>query len=192
MQTPQPLVTYEERVNRNKHQGAVIWFTGLPRSGKSTLAYGLERYLFNQGYNVMVMDGDIVRSGICSDLKYTDEDRTENIRRVSEIAKMLSDNGTIVLASFITPKHTDRDFARKTITNYYEVYCKADIRDCEKRDYKALYSLAKMGKIGNFTGVNSKYEAPIYPELVVDTVNTSIPDSIMSVANMLFDRKIIN
>ncbi|HEY5258351.1 MAG TPA: adenylyl-sulfate kinase [Candidatus Baltobacteraceae bacterium] len=164
------LVTGDERVRRNGHRGAVVWLTGLSGSGKSTLAMALERRLFVAGANVVVLDGDNVRSGLNSDLGFSPGDRAENIRRIGEVAALFADTGTIVITAFISPMSHDRELARSAAgERFYEVYVKADIATCERRDPKGLYRRARAGEIEDFTGISAPYEAPNDADLVVDT-----------------------
>jgi bifunctional enzyme CysN/CysC len=163
-------VTTDEREVRNKHRGAVLWFTGLSGAGKSTLAFALEEELFQQGHQVYVLDGDNVRHGLNSDLGFAPEERTENIRRVGEVAALFADAGIICISAFISPYIADRDMARKAAGDkFHEVYIKADVATCEQRDPKGLYKKARTGEIANFTGISAPYEAPNGAELVIPT-----------------------
>lgn len=155
---------------RNGHRGGVYWLTGLSGSGKSTIARETERQLFLKGFNVYVLDGDNIRSGLNADLGFSPEDRAENIRRVGEVASLFADSGTIVLASFISPYQSDRERARQAAgDSFHEVYIKADLSVCETRDPKGLYKKARAGEIPEFTGISAPYEAPEAPECTVDT-----------------------
>ncbi len=158
------------RASRNGHEGGVLWFTGLSGSGKSTLAVELEARLFEKGYQVFVLDGDNVRQGLTSNLGFSPDDRSENIRRVGEVAALFRQAGVIVISSFISPYRSDRDRARHAAySSFHEVYIRADIETCIKRDPKGLYERALKGDIPDFTGISAPYEAPDAPELVVDT-----------------------
>ncbi len=158
------------RALRNGHKGGVLWFTGLSGAGKSTLALELERQLFAKGYQVYVLDGDNVRSGLNANLGFSPEDRAENIRRVGEVAGLFADAGMIVISSFISPYRSDRDRARKAAgETFHEIFVKADLATCESRDPKGLYKKARAGTIADFTGVSAPYEAPEAPQLVIDT-----------------------
>lgn len=158
------------RWRRNGHRGGVYWLTGLSGSGKSTIARETERQLFLKGFNVYVLDGDNVRTGLNANLGFSPEDRAENIRRVGEVAALFADSGTIVLASFISPYQSDRDRARQAAgDSFHEVYIKADLSVCETRDPKGLYKKARTGEIPEFTGISAPYEAPEAPECTVDT-----------------------
>ena len=184
------------RRSNNGHKSGVIWMTGLSGSGKSTLALGLEQRLFKKGYQVYVLDGDNVRQGLNGDLGFGAEDRTENIRRVGEVAKLFAHAGFIVIAAFISPYQVDRDRAREIQPElFHEVHIKADIEVCEGRDPKGLYKKAREEGIPDFTGISAPYEEPINPELIVDTVILSIDESIQSLAkyveiNLADDQKI--
>ena len=174
-------VTEEMRMARNGHRGGVLWFTGLSGAGKSTLAVELERRLFQKGYQVYVLDGDNIRSGLNANLGFSPEDRAENIRRVGEVAALFARAGFIVISAFISPYRTDRDRAREAAGNndFHEVYVSAGLDVCEKRDTKGLYQRARSGEIRDFTGIHQPYEEPHAPELTVDT-STSNPDDLAS------------
>jgi len=164
------------RWRRNGHRGGVYWLTGLSGSGKSTIAWETERQLFLKGFNVYVLDGDNVRTGLNANLGFSPEDRAENIRRVGEVASLFADSGTIVLASFISPYQSDRDRARQAAgDSFHEVYIKADLSVCETRDPKGLYKKARAGEIPAFTGISAPYEAPEAPECILDT-DADTPD----------------
>ena len=153
------------------HQPFVIWFTGLSGSGKSTLAFAIERRLISKGVLCTVLDGDNVRHGLNRDLGFSPLDRTENIRRVAEVARLMIDSGLIVITSFISPYHEDRVMAKAIIgeDKFVEVYLNASLEACEKRDTKGFYRKARAGELSGFTGISSPYEAPEYPELSIDT-----------------------
>ena len=168
-------ITVEERWGKNKHKGGILWFTGLPGSGKSTLAIELESYLFQNGIQVYVLDGDNIRQGLSSDLGFSPADRTENIRRIGEVGTLFADAGFIVITAFISPYRKDRELARQVAGDFFnEIYINADVATCEKRDPKGHYQLARTGKIPEFTGVSAPYEQPNNPELIVDTNNQSV------------------
>ncbi len=168
-------VAPDERVARNRHEGGVIWLTGLSGSGKSTLAQACERELFQRGYQVYVLDGDNVRAGLNANLGFSPEDRAENIRRVGEAAALFADAGMLVITAFISPYVADRTRARAAAKRlagegaFQEVFVKADLATCEERDPKGLYARARSGEIAEFTGVSAPYEPPDAPDLVVDT-----------------------
>ena len=168
-------ITVEKRWKKNKHKGGILWFTGLPGSGKSTLAIELESYLFQNGVQVYVLDGDNIRQGLSSDLGFSPADRTENIRRIGEVGTLFADAGFIVITAFISPYRKDRELACKVAGDFFnEIYIKADVTTCEKRDPKGHYKLARTGKIPQFTGVSAPYEEPNNPDLIVDTDNHSV------------------
>ena len=174
----QATVTRPRREKKNGHIGGLFWFTGLSGAGKSTLAHAVEEQLFQLGYNTYVLDGDNVRHGLCADLTFSDDDRKENIRRISHMANLFVQAGVIVLTAFISPFRTDRDNARKIAgADFHEIYCNCSLEVCEQRDVKGLYKRARAGEIPHFTGISSPYEAPVHPELITDTdanLDTSI------------------
>jgi len=162
-------VTRDRREQLNGNKGGVFWFTGLSGSGKSSLAHAVEEQLFQNKIRTVVLDGDNVRHGLCGDLTFSDDDRKENIRRISHLAKLFSDNGIVVLTAFISPFRIDRDNARKIIgSDFNEIYCDCSIEICEQRDVKGLYKRARAGEIPDFTGISSPYEAPENPELAIE------------------------
>jgi len=172
-------VEYDERCQRNRHKGTVIWFTGLSASGKSTLATMLEQRLFEMGRQVYVLDGDNVRHGLCSDLGFSAQDRAENIRRIGELSALFARAGLIVISAFISPYRQDRRQAREAASgNFHEIYLQTDLKVCEKRDPKGLYAKARSGEILDFTGISAPYEAPENPELTIDTGAMDIEDSL--------------
>ncbi len=162
------LVGREARWQRQRHRAGVLWFTGLSGAGKSSLAVGLERRLFDRGMRVFVLDGDNLRHGLNGDLGFSDADRTENIRRVTEAAAAFAEAGYVVISAFISPFRADRAAARAVIgKGFHEVYIDAALAVCEARDPKGLYARARKGEIKDFTGISSPYEAPEAPELTV-------------------------
>lgn len=180
-------VTKEERQNRNGHKSAVIWFTGLSGSGKSTISVALEKALFNEGKQTYRLDGDNVRHGLNKNLGFSPDDRTENIRRIGEVAKLMVDAGSITVTAFISPYKEDRDNVRAILENdeFIEVYTKCSVEECEKRDPKGLYKKARYGEIPEFTGISAPYEAPDYPEIILDTEHESIEQSVDRVIEYL-------
>jgi len=164
------LLDAEARARRNGHHGAVLWFTGLPAAGKSTIAMQVERRLFERGCAAYVLDGDNVRAGLCRDLGFSADDRHENIRRVGEVAALFADAGTIAIAAFISPYRADRAIARRAAgDSFHEIYIKADPALCERRDPKGHYKKARAGELPEFTGITGEYEEPLAAQLVVDT-----------------------
>ncbi len=165
-------VTLKERAEKNKHQGGIFWLTGLSGSGKSTIALDVERRLFEAGYQVYLLDGDNVREGLNSNLSFSPEDRSENIRRVGEVAFLFAQAGFIVLSAFITPYISDRERLKRNLSGkiqFHEVYIKSSIEICEKRDPKGLYKKARKGEIKDFTGIDSPYDVPEKPDLIINT-----------------------
>lgn len=162
-----------------KQEGMVVWLTGLSGSGKSTLATGLESELLKKGYFTYVLDGDIIRSGLNSDLDFSDEGRNENIRRVAEVAALMKDASIVVIVAFISPFRKMRDFARQRAGdgNFAEVWVRAPLSVCIERDPKGLYKKALSNRISDFTGISSAYEEPLDPELVIDTDTLSVEES---------------
>ena len=187
------VLTRGDREKLHKHKSVVLWFTGLSGSGKSTLAHAIEERLYNNGISTYVLDGDNIRHGLCSDLSFTDSDRVENIRRISELAKLLTDAGIITLTAFISPFKVDRDEARKRMPHgdFLEIYCQCPIEICEQRDVKGLYKKARAGEIPFFTGIDSPYEAPVRPDLVINTCDISLEDSVQEVLILLIKHGVI-
>jgi len=154
----------------NGHKGGVLWFTGLSGSGKTTLAFELEQQLFEKGLQAYVLDGDNIRHGLSADLEFSHEDRSENIRRIGEVASLFANAGLIVVSAFISPYQRDRQLARTAAgTNFHEIFLSASLDVCENRDPKGLYQMARQGKIEAFTGVSDPYEEPENPEYTLDT-----------------------
>jgi bifunctional enzyme CysN/CysC len=187
------LLTADSRGQRNGHQGAVVWFTGLSGAGKSTLAMQVEKRLFALGMQVYVLDGDNVRRGLNSDLGFAPEDRVENIRRVGETAALFADAGIIVITAFISPYRGDRTKAREATSEggFHEVYIKADLETCEERDPKGLYRKARAGTIKEFTGVSAPYEPPDAADLVVDTKDLDVEASVDLIVDYIRDRLVV-
>ncbi|MBM09638.1 MAG: adenylyl-sulfate kinase [Magnetovibrio sp.] len=162
------LVDQSERFKRQGHVGGVLWFTGLPASGKKTLAHLLETRLFNLGYQVIAFDSVWLRKGLTSDLKFCRLDRKENIRRAGELAALLSGSGLIVITAFISPYVEDRAVAREMNNNFHEIYLDVPIEICEARDQRNRYKRAHLGELTNFTGVSAPYEKPLNPNIVLE------------------------
>ena len=190
----QASVTRQRRNKLNNHRSVVLWFTGLSGSGKSTLAHSLEEKLFQKGCKTFVLDGDNVRHGLNSNLDFSEAGRTENIRRISEVSKLMLESDLIVMTAFISPINKDRGEARQLISNedFIEIYCKASIETCETRDVKGLYKRARAGEITNYTGIDSPYEVPENPELTIDTDNQSLEGSVSTILSFLKSNGIIN
>ncbi|MEJ2621254.1 MAG: adenylyl-sulfate kinase [Candidatus Thiodiazotropha sp.] len=189
----QATVTRDRREKMNLHRAKLLWFTGLSGSGKSTIAHALEERLHQRGCRTYVFDGDNVRHGLCNDLGFSIQDRTENIRRIGEMSKLFVDAGVIALTAFISPIREDRDKVRSLFTDgdFIEVYIKASIETCESRDVKGLYKKAREGEIKNFTGITSPYEAPDNPEIIVDTENREIDECVNSLLDTLEQQGVI-
>ncbi|WP_062059875.1 adenylyl-sulfate kinase [Cellvibrio sp. OA-2007] len=175
------------RAAMKQQQPRCIWFTGLSGSGKSTLANMLEKRLCERGLHTYLLDGDNLRHGLNRDLGFTEADRVENIRRVAEVAKLMVDAGLIVLASFISPFQAERQMARRLfdVTEFVEVFVDTPLSECERRDVKGLYAKARRGELKNFTGIDSVYERPEHPELVVDTCDHSVEYCVEQIINTL-------
>lgn len=186
-------VTRERRQLMNEHKGCVIWFTGLSGSGKSTLAHAVEEQLYQRSCRTFVLDGDNVRHGLCSDLGFAESDRSENIRRVGETTKLFTEAGIIALTAFISPFQEDRNRVRGMFPHgdFLEIYCKCPLDVCEQRDVKGLYKRARAGEISQFTGIDSPYEPPKKPELVVETNKLSLSDAVNEVITLLENRGIL-
>ncbi|MCP8466755.1 adenylyl-sulfate kinase [Pseudomonas sp. ZM23] len=176
-----------ERASRLRQQPATLWLTGLSGSGKSTLAFALEYALHELGYSAVVLDGDNVRHGLCKDLGFSHEDRTENIRRVAEVAHLMNDAGLIVITSFISPFRQDREQARAIIgeQRFREIHLSTTLKVCEQRDPKGLYKKARAGTLPEFTGISSPYEEPLAPFESIDTDRLSLEESVARLMNLL-------
>lgn len=183
-------VTRQKREERLGQKGKLIWFTGLSGSGKSTLSNAVEKRLFAAGFTTYALDGDNVRSGINSNLGFTEADRKENIRRVSEIGKLMLDAGLVVCASFISPYIIDREGVKQIVgdDNFIEIYVNTSLEECERRDVKGLYKKARKGEIKDMTGISSPYEAPINPDLEIVTDHQSIEESVDKILDYLNSR----
>ncbi len=181
------LLQRQDRETRLNQKSKVLWLTGLSGSGKSTIAQGVERALYNKGFFAQVLDGDNIRSGINNNLGFTIEDRQENIRRIAEVAKLYLHSGVITLNSFISPTKEIRDYARQTIgaDDFIEIYINAPLEVCEQRDVKGLYKKARKGEIKGFTGIDSPYEAPENPALEIRTNELSLEDSVERICDFI-------
>jgi adenylylsulfate kinase len=173
-------VTRAARARNLGQRGVTVWLTGLSGSGKSTVAIGVEKLLVESGHAAYVLDGDNIRHGLNKNLGFSPADRSENIRRVGEVAKLFTDAGVIVLTSFISPYRVDRDMVRALLGpgDFIEVYVSASLETCESRDVKGLYQKARAGQIPEFTGISAPYEAPEQPELVLDTGRQTVEESV--------------
>ena len=189
----QSLVGREQREAANGHKAAVVWFTGLSASGKSTTAHVVEHELFARGHQAYTLDGDNVRHGLSADLGFSPPDRAEHLRRIAELTKLMYGAGMIVLCAFISPTRESRQRVRELIPEgaFFEIFCKCPIEVCEQRDPKGFYARALKGEIKNYTGVSAAYEEPLQPELVLDTA-ANPPDICGAIVRKLLqDRKII-
>ena len=186
-------VKLPQREQLNGHKAAVLWFTGLSGSGKSTIARTLERRLYERGCRTFYLDGDNLRHGLNGDLGFSDADRKENIRRVGEVAKLGYDHGNLTLCSFISPFRSDRDFARALLPagRFLEVFVKCDLEVLKRRDPKGLYAKALAGELKEFTGISSPYEAPNHPELVVESDVQSVDEIVEKLIELLMRQGLI-
>ena len=180
-------VSIKERNLINQHSSFLIWFTGLSGSGKSTIANRVELLLHQKSIRTYTLDGDNVRSGINADLSFSPEDRTENIRRIAEVSKLMIDAGLVVLAAFVSPYKKDRENIRKTVSsvNFVEVFVNTSLEECERRDVKGLYKKAREGEIKNMTGISAPYEAPENADVVVETEKLSIEEAAQKVVDAI-------
>jgi len=186
-------VTRVRREHMNAHRSAVLWFTGLSGSGKSTLAHAVEECLYGHGCRTFVLDGDNIRHGLCADLGFSLEDRSENIRRIGEVSKLLVEAGVIVLTAFISPSRQDRERARNLFLHgdFIEIFCDAPLEVCEQRDVKGLYARARAGEVKEFTGISSPYETPMNPDLTINTGSLPLDECVEQVLAVLRVRGII-
>jgi len=189
----QQSVTTEQKSELKGHQAVLLWYTGLSGSGKSTVANAVEQKLLARGCHSYLLDGDNVRHGLNNDLEFTDEDRVENIRRISEVAKLFVDAGLLVSTAFISPFQKDRDQARALMKDalFLEVFIDTPLAVCESRDPKGLYKKARAGEIANFTGISSAYEAPKNAEIHVETDSLSIEQCVDLIIAALIEKQII-
>ena len=180
-------ISKSDRLKNNGHQAKVIWFVGLSGSGKSTLAGNVESVLHKKGYKTYILDGDNLRLGLNSDLGFSKRDRSENIRRVAEVARLFNEAGTIVLSAFISPLESDRNLARKIIgvDNFIEVFVHCPVNVCEKRDVKGLYAKARKGLLPNFTGIDSPFEPPKQPDIIIKTKVESMKISLKTILELI-------
>lgn len=185
-------ITRAHRERLNAHHSAVLWFTGLSGSGKSTLAHAVEDKLYQLSCRTFVLDGDNVRQGLCSDLGFSVQDRSENIRRIGEAAKLLVESGVIAMTAFISPFRADRQRARSIFPHgdFIEIFCEASLDVCEQRDVKGLYKRARTGEVKEFTGISSPYEAPLNPELAVKTGELPLEACVAQVIEYLQQRNV--
>ena len=186
-------VSRAEREQKNGHQSACLWFTGLSGSGKSTVANVVEQELFNMGYSTYILDGDNVRKGLNKDLTFSEESRVENIRRIGEVAKLMCDAGLVVLAAFVSPFIKDRQLLRELMPGkFIEIFVDAPIEVCEARDVKGLYKKARNGEISNFTGISSPFEQPQHPDVHIHTDRYPIEESVRLVIENILPKLKLN
>ena len=180
-------ISSQKRKQLKQHNPLVIWFTGLSGSGKSTIANSLEKNLFEQGIHTYALDGDNIRKGLNKDLTFSEEDRTENMRRIAEVAKLFLDSGTVVLGAFITPLESDRQLIKKIIgdVNFVEVFVDTSLEECERRDVKGLYKKARAGEIKNFTGITAPFEPPRDPQITIDTKKKSVTEAVQQIIRFI-------
>lgn len=186
-------ITKEDRRNLNGHGSLILWFTGLPSSGKSTLANEVEKKLIATGARTYILDGDNVRMGLCKDLGFSEQDRAENIRRIGEVSKLFVQAGTIVLSAFVSPYRRDRDAVRALVPEgeFVEIFVDAPLEVCEQRDVKGLYKKAREGVIKGFTGIDDPYEAPERPEMTIKTDQKSLEEGASEIIAYLKDKGVI-
>ena len=187
-------VTKQDREKMKLHKGAVLWFTGLSGSGKSTISVELENALHASGVHTYRLDGDNVRHGLNADLSFSDADRIENMRRIGEVSRLFVDAGLMTLAAFISPFQQERDKIRGLFRHkeFIEIYVKASVETCENRDPKGLYAKARKGEIRQFTGIDAPYEAPVSPELTIDTEKETIEEAVQSIKSFLVKNGYLN
>jgi len=187
-------VSVNDRNKQNNHNSFLIWFTGLSGSGKSTIANALELELHKQGIKTYTLDGDNIRKGINNDLTFSPEHRTENIRRIAEVANLMIDAGLVVLAAFVSPYKKDRENIKSIVkdVNFVEVYINTSIEECERRDVKGLYKKARAGEIKNMTGISAPYEAPENPDIEIKTENESINSSVRKIIDHITPKLRLN
>ena len=175
------------------HNSFLLWFTGLSGSGKSTIANAVEHALHERGIHTYTLDGDNVRKGLNNNLTFTPEDRTENIRRIAEVANLMVDAGLVVLAAFVSPYEKDRNNIREIVgkENYVEIFIDTPLEECERRDVKGLYAKARSGEIKDFTGISAPYETPASPDIKIDTTSNSVEESVTMILKAI-EKKLID
>ena len=183
-------ISKKDRQKNNDHSSFLMWFTGLSGSGKSTIANVVEQELHKQGIKTYTLDGDNIRNGINSDLTFSPEDRTENIRRIAEISNLMVDAGVVVLAAFVSPYKKDRENIKAIVKeeNFIEIYINTSLEECERRDVKGLYKKARSGEIKNMTGISAPYEAPENPELEIETEKEAVEQSVKRIIDYIIPK----
>lgn len=188
----QGAVTRADREKLNGHKGCTVWLTGLSGSGKSTIAVDLEKHLLSRGIRCYILDGDNIRHGLNKNLGFSPEDRTENIRRIGEVAKLFTDAGIVAITAFISPYRADRDQVRAIMPDdFVEIHVDCPVEVCEQRDVKGLYKKARAGEIKEFTGISAPYEAPAKAELTIKTHEMPLEKSVEAIAAYLTQRGVI-
>ena len=184
------MMTRQDKESLLGQRGIMIWFTGLSGSGKSTVAMGVERELHAQGILCRILDGDNVRAGINNNLGFSAEDRIENIRRIAEIGKLFVQTGVVTLACFVSPTNDIRKMAREIVgeEDFLEVYISTPIEECERRDVKGLYARARKGEVKNFTGISAPFEAPVSPDIAIDTSKIPLEESVRTLTELIIKR----
>jgi len=187
-------VTRADREQLNGHRGCTVWLTGLSGSGKSTIAVALEKDLWARGVRAYILDGDNIRHGLNKNLGFSPADRTENIRRIGEVAKLFTEAGMVALTAFISPYRADRDQVRAMMQpgDFIEVFVDCPVETCEQRDVKGLYKKARAGEIPEFTGISAPYEAPLKPELTIRTGDQAVEASVAQILGLLEERGIVS
>ncbi|CAN7746633.1 adenylyl-sulfate kinase [Caballeronia sp. LjRoot29] len=183
-------VSRAQREARNGHRGAVVWLTGLPGSGKSTIARATEQTLYDHGLQTATLDGDNIRLGLCTDLGFSEKDRNENVRRVAETAKMFLDQGIVVIVALVSPVRHARELIKQMVPNgdFLEIYCRCPLSVCQTRDPKGHYARAKRGEIANFTGISSIYEEPLKPALLLNTDTQTSDESVRQLTALVLEK----
>ena len=184
------MMTRQDKESLLGQRGIMIWFTGLSGSGKSTVAMGVERELHAQGILCRILDGDNVRAGINNNLGFSAEDRIENIRRIAEIGKLFVQTGVVTLACFVSPTNDIRQMAREIVgeEDFLEVYISTPIEECERRDVKGLYARARKGEVKNFTGISAPFEAPVSPDIAIDTSKIPLAECVRTLTELIIKR----
>ena len=187
-------VNLNSRKKLKQHQPLLLWFTGLSGSGKSTIANCIEQELHKNSVHTYTLDGDNIRKGLNSDLSFSPEDRTENIRRIAETAHLMMDAGLVVLAAFVSPYRKDRDHIRNIVgdDNMVEIYINTSIEECERRDVKGLYKKARKGEIKNMTGISAPYESPLHPDIQINTEEITVVDATKQIINFINPKLILH
>lgn len=180
-------ISKEDRMSLKGHNALLLWFTGLSGSGKSTIANAVEKALVTNKIHTYTLDGDNVRKGLNNNLGFSPEDRKENIRRIAEVANLMIDAGLVVLAAFVSPYQKDRERIRSIVgeKQYVEIFVNTPLEECERRDVKGLYAKARAGEIKNFTGINAPYEAPVNPDLEIDTTKMTVDEAVSEILKHL-------